>query len=526
MRRVDENAAEEGPGAVQIEGQRKQSFGNDEFRDEKTAYRVNTRDGDKALKVLELEGDRQYVVDGKTSDRIKHRLDLCLMPLMYITYFLQYLDKTTLSYASVMGLQKDTNLVGNQYNWLGTVFYFGYLVAEPLGNRCLQYFPLGRFIAVNMIIWGIILACTAACHNFASLAAIRVLLGFFEASISPGFILLTAQYYRMREQAGRMGIWWSANGLSQTLGGCLAYGIAVSSAGARLAITSWQILFLCTGVVTSLWGILLYFLLPNDPLSAWFLSPDDRILAVERIRMNQQGVGNRHFKKAQCIEALKDPLTWCYFFYIMVSSIPQGALTSFFAIVINNFGFTPTQTLLYSSPSGVFFLGAVLIFTFFADRIGQRILVIIGTLLISVLGGILVIALPAENKIGRLFGYYLTQTNAAPAILMLSLTGTNTAGYTKKVTTTALTFIGYAAGFIIGPQTFQASQAPQYVPAKICICVFWGVNIAIVIAIRVIYVYRNKQKKKIREQPGYQKLANSEFMDLTDRNNPEFVYTL
>lgn len=34
--------------------------------------------------------------------------------------------ETTLSYASVMGIQEDLNLVGAQYQWLGSMFYFGW----------------------------------------------------------------------------------------------------------------------------------------------------------------------------------------------------------------------------------------------------------------------------------------------------------------------------------------------------------------------------------------------------------------
>ena len=38
--------------------------------------------------------------------------------------------------------------------------------------------------------------------------------------------------------------------------------------------------------------------------------------------------------------------------------------------------------------------------------------------------------------------------------------------------------------------------------------------------------YQNKKKAKIRAQPGYVKLVNQEFLDLTDRENPEFTYTV
>ena len=499
---------------------------HEEDSEQKDISKVATSNADKALQVLKLEGDRSYVLDDKINARVRSRIDMFLMPVMCFTYFLQYIDKTALSYSSIMGLETDTGLVDNQYSWLGTVFYFGYLAFEPVANRCMQYFPLGKWTAANCVAWGAVLACMAACHNFTSLVAVRVILGIFEASISPGFILLTSQYYKKHEQAGRMGVWFAANGLAQTIGGCLAYGIAVNTAGNQTAIASWQILFLAVGIITSLWGCCLFVLIPDDPLHAWFLSVDDRIYAVERIRGNQQGIGNRHFKMAQFWETLRDPLTWTYLVFQLLSSVPQAGLTSFFAIVIKNFGFTSQQALLYGSPSGAFFLGSVLILTFLGDWVHQRLYCAIFARIVAIVGSILLVALPASDKLGRLFGYYLTQVDAAPNILMWTLLGTNIAGYTKKVTTNALVFVVYALGFIIGPQTFRASNAPDYTPAKIIIIAFWTFSGFMLVIMRVIYSRRNAAKARERSSPGYERLQNCEFLDLTDRTNPEFTYVL
>ena len=62
--------------------------------------------------------------------RLLRKIDWRLMPLMCIIYGIQFIDKTTLSYASVMGIKTDTHLVGDQYSLLGTMFYIGYLVSH------------------------------------------------------------------------------------------------------------------------------------------------------------------------------------------------------------------------------------------------------------------------------------------------------------------------------------------------------------------------------------------------------------
>jgi len=49
--------------------------------------------------------------------------------------------ETTLSYASVMGLQSDIGLTGDQYQWLGSIFYFGksYYSNHYLGNSVYSF---------------------------------------------------------------------------------------------------------------------------------------------------------------------------------------------------------------------------------------------------------------------------------------------------------------------------------------------------------------------------------------------------
>jgi MFS transporter, ACS family, allantoate permease len=172
----------------------------------------------------------------------------------------------------------------------------------------MQRLPLAKYTATNIMIWGIVLACMAACKDWASLMVVRTFLGVFEASVTPGFALFTSQWYRQHEQGGRTGLWFSFNGFAQIVGGMVAYGIAKGTEAGQTSLAGWKIMFLWTGLTTFVFGVLLFLFMPDNPLKARFLNTQERILVIERIRGNQQGVGNRHFKKYQFIEALKDPL--------------------------------------------------------------------------------------------------------------------------------------------------------------------------------------------------------------------------
>jgi hypothetical protein len=58
---------------------------------------------------------------------VLRKIDLRLIPVLWLLYLLQYLDKNGINYASVYGLQEGTNLFGNDYSWLSSIFYFGYM---------------------------------------------------------------------------------------------------------------------------------------------------------------------------------------------------------------------------------------------------------------------------------------------------------------------------------------------------------------------------------------------------------------
>lgn len=201
---------------------------------------------------------------------------------------------------------------------------FGYLAMEYPTNRLLQRLPIGKFSACAIIAWGTVLCCMAAVNSYGGALAVRFFLGVAESAVTPGFALITSQWYTKAEQGARVGIWFSFNGWAQIIGGLIAYAIArgVDKHGASIA--GWKINFLWTGCLTIVVGIIFFFVVPDNQLNARFLKKEDQILAIERIRQNQQGVGNKHFKMYQLKEALLDPLSWMFVFYALVADIPNG----------------------------------------------------------------------------------------------------------------------------------------------------------------------------------------------------------
>jgi sugar phosphate permease len=113
---------------------------------------------------------------------------------MFSCYILQYLDKTLINYANVMGLQADTNTTPKQFTYLALAFYVSYCVCEIPQGWLMQRFPTAKYLGVQVVLWGICVTMNCACKNFASLVALRVLLGCFESAVAPSLLLVTGMW--------------------------------------------------------------------------------------------------------------------------------------------------------------------------------------------------------------------------------------------------------------------------------------------------------------------------------------------
>jgi hypothetical protein len=87
------------------------------------------------------------------------------------------MDKTILSSAAVFGLEDDNHLVGKQYSWARSIFYFRYHFFKYSTTILIQRLPVGKYLSGVSLLWGIIVASTAACSSFGGLATCRFLLG-------------------------------------------------------------------------------------------------------------------------------------------------------------------------------------------------------------------------------------------------------------------------------------------------------------------------------------------------------------
>jgi hypothetical protein len=85
-------------------------------------------DGDTALALFNNPDELHEVLDPRQERALQRKIDFMILPYLAVCYAFFYIDKTTLSYAAIFGIQTDLKLVGTQYNWLSSIFYFGFLI--------------------------------------------------------------------------------------------------------------------------------------------------------------------------------------------------------------------------------------------------------------------------------------------------------------------------------------------------------------------------------------------------------------
>ncbi|KAF7549928.1 hypothetical protein G7Z17_g6060 [Cylindrodendrum hubeiense] len=456
---------------------------------------------------------------------ITRKVDHHIVPLMLLCYFLQFLDKVLINYANIMGLSVSIGIQGNDFSWMATAFFIGYAVAEFPQAYLIQKFPVSKVLGINVILWGITICCTAAAQNFPGITAIRVLLGMFEAVITPALIMITSQWYTKRQATPRTGIWYCGLGMGQAVGGLISF--AAQHGSVTSSFEGWRIMFLSVGIFNLIVGVVVTFWMPASIQEAKFLTEEEKVVLQNALSNDQGGNGKKVFQMAGLREALMDLQVWLLFLNTILIVIPSGIITTFSATLIRGFGYTTKQSALLNMPSGVVSVSATLMGTFailydFPRWLG------ICILMVPTLIGAGLMSFYTESQAGSLAGIYLINFDVAPLALIYALVGANTQGYTKKVTTNAIIAIGFSIANIIGPQTFQAKDAPDYIPAKITVFGVCGGSILVSIATRILYGVRNRGRtagaRTDVEEIVAGDVGSQETEDLTDRTNPNFYY--
>jgi len=339
--------------------------------------------------------------------------------------------------------------------------------------------------------WGIVVALTAACTNYGGLLTVRFLLGVAEATISPAFVFITSTWYTRSEIPFRTGIWFAGNSLGGVFSSFIAFGLG----HVHHPLHPWQWLFIVLGVATFLWGFVLFLFLPDSIATASFLTLEERKIAEQRVNNSRIGTVQNIYRPAQALEAILDPKTWFIFSMSLLTQIPNSGTQNFGNLVLKGFGFTSLESTLIILPASCISFASIIGTGWLAGKFANISIYLICIVVIFPVVGSAIIYSGASKGV-KLFAYYLLSTGSTALPLLLSLVGSNYKGSTKKMTITAILFIAYCAGNIIGPQLFKPSEAPKFNTAFEAIMICYALVVLLALGLRFDLVRVNKRRSR------------------------------
>jgi hypothetical protein len=290
------------------------------------------------------------------------------------------------------------------------------------------------------------------------------------------------------------------------------YGLGHITSG---SLQPWQYMFLFAGGITVLWSTVIYFFLPADPIISKGFTDRERYIAVSRLRSNNSGVRNVHWKPGQVVEALLDIKFWLIFSMGFLMQIANGPQSTFQAIIVQNFGFSALNSLLFLMPYG-FIIGCIeLGAPYLAYKFKNiRTYLIMACQALTTMSSLLLWLLDRSELGGLLVGVYFLGSFAGSYVLSMTLQVANTAGYTKRAFMSSGMFIGYCLGNVVGPLIFKEKDAPKYGPGWTAVVITSVLSGVLTLCYRLHCIWENKR----RDATGIMEGTDNAFEDdLTDK---------
>ena len=206
------------------------------------------------------------------AQRARDRIAWRLLPFLFILYVIAFLDRMNVS-AAALQMPKDLKFDDGVVGLGAGIFFIGYLVLEIPGALIAEKWSARRWLARIMISWGIITALMAFIHTAREFYWVRFLVGAAEAGFLPAVIVYVSHWFRYRDRARAIAVFYAANPLSYVIGSPLA-GLFLGLTW--LGLRGWRWLFILEGLPAVVFGVITLFYLTDWPRAAKWLKEEER----------------------------------------------------------------------------------------------------------------------------------------------------------------------------------------------------------------------------------------------------------
>lgn len=314
--------------------------------------------------------DATTASDGELERATVRRVGTRLLPLLFVLYVANYLDRTNVSLAALQ-MNQALGLSNAVYGLGSGIFFVGYALFEVPSNLILARVGARRWIARIAITWGILACAMMFIRGPRSFYAIRFLLGFAEAGFFPGIVFYLSAWFPQRQRARAIASFMAAVPLSSAIGGPMG-GWLLSLSG-HFDLAGWQWLFLVEGVPSVLLGVVVLFYLTDRPRDASWLTTEQRTWLCQRL--DDEQIAREGSTEGSLLRALQSGVLWrLTAVYLFGVGSWLGALYFAPVLIRDTLGVATTTVGLIIGGLGFIGLTGMLINGSHSDQTGERVI--------------------------------------------------------------------------------------------------------------------------------------------------------
>jgi len=205
-----------------------------------------------------------------------------IIPIVFVTYSLAYLDRANFGFAIAGGMAEDLNITKSISSLLGSLFFLGYFFFQIPGAHYAAHKSAKKLIFVSLILWGALAAATGMVSNVGSLITIRFMLGVVESAVMPSMLILLSQWFTKKERS-RANTFLILGNPVTVLWMSVLSGYLIDSMG-------WRWMFIIQGAPGIIWAFIWWKMIDEKPKDAKWLTENEKKEVDNQLFQEQIGI--------------------------------------------------------------------------------------------------------------------------------------------------------------------------------------------------------------------------------------------
>ena len=205
-----------------------------------------------------------------------------LLPAVFITYSLAYLDRANFGFGAAAGLGSTLHITNEGTSLLAGLFFLGYFAFQIPGATLARKYSVRRVVFGTLLSWGLFAALTGVIRQFWLLALDRFLLGVAESLVFPVMLHLLTQWFTRAERSRANAIFILGNPLTLLLMSPIT-GYLIQKLG-------WQMTFVAEGIPSIIWAFAWLFIVRDRPSEATWIDPRAAQALESQLASEQAGI--------------------------------------------------------------------------------------------------------------------------------------------------------------------------------------------------------------------------------------------